>query len=1049
MSVAEPRRSSRRKLYPLTAPGMPFPGPDFIEHANNEGEPVNIKGKGKDASLECAGEVIEELHYKALYAAGRFSLPIRLKADRRKTMRFIPGHLWGFDLEGPVPAEVMVLGKMPGKEEESRRRNLIGPSSQLFLDALRYLNVKGMRHWYVTNLLKFRHPEDGSTLKSPWIKDCLPLLHQELRLVRPKFILCLGADASKQLLGDKYSVSYMEGRVIPYQYPLHRDAADEPQFGEALVMTCVHPAQVYRQPEMSSQMEFQLARFGQLINGIRFDQAEADIDHRVIRSEAELRALFNEIRRTCRDRWIALDAEWHGEHPQNKNAYLRTVQLSWAHKKAACIVLRAQGGADSFQPSPQRAAKLLHEFLNEAGDWRICGQFLNADLEWLIYEGIDPRRNFEAPDDWRRTRDEGGHDTGLAAHAIEETGNFGLESLSLRHTTAPRYDVALHEWREKFCKEHKLKSKDLEGYGECPEEILLPYGNYDADVTRRIAIVQQQLLDRDPFDNNCREAFWMSMRAAPAVLEVHRTGIALDRHKVDELTLTYLRARGRMERRIRKWAKWPEFNLNSVQQVREFLFGEQLNGKLDKEGKVVRIRPKGAVSLKLDPLLDTSKRPVSWKEIRERGEEGDHSPGTGKMILAIMAQESQAVPAIRKGKRVLVDYSQQINWIRDYRFISQVLKSTLRVPLLNEGGDDWDFDDSGFMKYPDGLPAAMCDDGRVRTHIYQTKETGRWSSARPPLQNLSKRREKDYRRILGPEYKYPLRSVICAGPGKVLVEADYIGAELFGMAVMSGDRQLIEHALRNQLPEDHPDFHDIHSNICVLAFRFDCPPTKKGLESIGKKEMRDVAKTVIFGIAYGRGAKAIALAVKEEGVYITVEEAQAVIDAVFQMYPGLVPFFESCRARVQDPRWMCGSFGRFRRFSPTDDFMVIGEQERQAMNFPIQGMIADAVSRACDHLYYDRPEFDVDYRIVMQIHDAILLECSPEHVPAVIDRVLPTCMSQRVPIYPCDLDGLPSGSGPHYLGIDTSICLNWGLKMTLEDCQRLGIDPKYAGLKAG
>ena len=111
-----------------------------------------------------------------------------------------------------------------------------------------------------------------------------------------------------------------------------------------------------------------------------------------------------------------------------------------------------------------------------------------------------------------------------------------------------------------------------------------------------------------------------------------------------------------------------------------------------------------------------------------------------------------------------------MGWLRDLHFIDQLLKSTLRPPLADSAG------------YDGGLISYICDDGRVRTRIYQTLETRRYSSSRPALQNISKRGEVDYARILGDRYQYPVRSVIEAAPGHVLVEADYVGAELAAMA---------------------------------------------------------------------------------------------------------------------------------------------------------------------------------------------------------------------------------------------------------------------------
>lgn len=93
-------------------------------------------------------------------------------------------------------------------------------------------------------------------------------------------------------------------------------------------------------------------------------------------------------------------------------------------------------------------------------------------------------------------------------------------------------------------------------------------------------------------------------------------------------------------------------------------------------------------------------------------------------------------------------------------------------------------------------------------------------------------------------------------------------------------------------------------------------------------------------VAYGRQAKAIALAAKEEGINITEQDAQRIVNTIFDMYPGLVEFFAECRSRVSStpgreaPRWLCGPFGRYRRFRHTDDKVLKGEYERQSYNFP-------------------------------------------------------------------------------------------------------------------
>lgn len=1122
-------RVCKSGMYPLSAFGMPLPGPNFKLHAESLGDDSVIsdvkiktppKAEGKKpgtktvTTLTRAGDVLSDLYQRALREPG-FTLPIHMRGGVTKTVTFVPGHIWGqhidsyanssysgnaIPVDGPHPAKVMVIGKMPWRRETEELRNLLDATGEILVTYLRdRLKIEGINDWYVTNLVKFMPPDESTTIKSAYLKDCLPLLHQELRIVKPKYILCLGADATKALLGNKYSVSYMDGRVIEYTYPtgLHEN---DPQPHTALVMSVIHPVNITRDEALGRQLERGLARFGMLQRGIRFDKAESDIDHRVISDLDELWATLLEAEHdpAKKDSVIGVDAEWQGEHPVNKGSYLRTVQFAWLPKKAACIKLRGVGGIRSFvdaegKPAEKRAIAMLRAFFKgqklngvKFRRKRVVGHFFNSDLEWLVANGLDIQDEFLVPlydlnvkdpnqperlrqlyrkkgykgrvPAWVRTRYEGGGDTGLRAHAIEESTSYGLEALAMRYTTAPRYDVQISDWITAYCKEHNLKAGQLEGFGNCPDHILCPtaeereqykthnYACYDADVTLRIWYEQEKLLDCDYQGNCCREAFWENQIATPAVLEIHTNGILLDRKRVDYLTEKFIDARKRQEKKIKDWSRWPEFNIRSVQHVKEFLFGAKLNGKVTKDGKPIRIRPPAGRSLKLQPLLNTSKPPKQWAEIVEQGKENEHSPSTNKTVLSIMAQENP-------------DEATQINWIRDYRFLDQVLKTVLRPPREDDEGN-WLYEPDPFdtgggaeqLIYDAGLCSVICDDGRVRTHIYQTKETGRWASARPNLQNMSKQRDPDYVRLLGGEknakgkwvggdYKFPLRSVFKASPGHVLLEADYIGAELYGMAIMSGDPTMIDHATRNQLDEDDPNYYDIHSNVAVMAFSLDCKPTKKGLDEIGKAHLRIIAKNVIFGIAYGRGAKAIALAAKEQGIKISVDDAQKVIDTIFVMYPGLVPFFDEAKQRSAKARWICHCFGRFRRFPFTNDKTLRAEFERQAMNFPIQGMIASAVDRAIAYLWdYKRncgnPKL---FRILLQIHDAILLEVPYEHVEFVAEQVLPWAMRDQVAIYPTRLDGRPTDVGPYRLGIDAEVMLHWGEKLKADQAAEIGL----------
>lgn len=1103
---AQVKLRGKNGFYPLNAPGMPPPGPSFLRAAQAMNDGSVFKHDAKKGDTYLPGDKLTELYRRALREP-HFTMAVDFTGGEPRDASFVPGHIWGqhidsymanaydddvplIPVDGPHPAEVMVIAKMPGLTEIKDGRNLIGPTGELFCNTLMNLHVAGFNQWYITNLVKF-YPPDGSTvLKAGWIADCLPILHEELRIVQPKYILCLGADASKALLGKKFNVSYMEGRVIEHEYPVHASSSDDPEMHKCLVMTVLHPAAVLKAQGEGQGRTFErsMGRAALLVSGQRFDLEETDLDHRVCESLTQAEEWVEEVNhlfaaKAPHERLIAIDLEWEGLHPMNQGAHICTVQMSWEPKHAICFHLRDETGASVFKDADgktaeKRLAKLLTKFME---DKRAVGHFLVSDLEWAEYFGFHFLPSFEVPltDDedgtpaWQRLMNgEGGLDTAAMLHAIEETSPLGLEFATMRYTTVPRYDHLIEDAVKELCKTLGIKRAALEGYGKIDRKILIPYANYDADGTLRLCLALLPYLDKDYQGNNCWEPFWETMAALPPILDMHRNGFMVDKDRIDRLTELFCRAKVAKEEEVKQRALWPEFNIRSVQQVKEFLFGARFNGKSGPGNTFVRLRPGpgkhflpgtlpaslndwpptnraafmeyGARTLSLKPLIDTSKPPKRWEDIASRKEERQHSASTNKQVLSILAQENP--PA-----------ADDVNSLRDYRFLDQVTKSVLRPPVLDEDGEWLREDDDGgdgFYVYDSGLAHCIDDDGRVRTHIYPTAETGRCKHARPNLANISKTRDNDYTRLLGnepgivgpdgkpvPRYKHKLRSIFVSAPGFVGLEGDLKGAELYMMAIMAGDLAMIAHCQRNQLDEDHPNYYDIHSAVACMAFKLTCPPTKAGLKSIGKTWLRNIAKTVIFGIAYGRGAKAIAFAAKEQGVNISVAEAQLLIDTIFQMYPRLTDFFNEAAYRVK-VGWMCHCFGRFRRVPPViDDFQREGEFERVLKNFPIQGGIASMLDRGTAYLRMAIREADLteDIRVLLTIHDAIILETRP-HLVGYSAQLMRWAMCDQNPVYPSDLGGEPiTDRGPYMLDMDFEVFEHWGESMTKERRTELGV----------
>lgn len=1013
--------------HPFDGPGMPPPGVDFINVAAAMGDEID-EALLEKKKIVPTSKHLDYLYRRALYDE-HFSLTVTAKRGNFDAV-FCPGHLMlpaAVTTElayKPVPAKIMIVGKCPGLANIGTKNAAAGNAMTLFIESLTEAGIspEQFNTWYVTFACKFAPPNLEDPLQASWLRNCAPLLAQELRMVRPDFILCLGADATKAIT---QSTAKLGNRVGVVTVPISDTEEHAIQ-----VMTITHPASVLRRPDGTEDFKGQLQRFVALINN-NIESKEV-VDHGEIYTEAALAETVDAMiaDKDINANIIAVDCEWHGDYPTEPGAYLRTVQISNKDKWARTIVLRYEGGAEAFRPNLDAAKAQLTRLLKSTASRcvRVGGHFLRADLPWLIDFGVDLRDEY-APHPDLNNRTTGGWDTSLMYHAVNETAKYGLDACVLKFTRAPAYWDRLDKWKKSYCALNKIKTTELGGYGQCPGHILHPYANYDADVTRRIMIAfygtngADGLLASDVNDNDCWVPYWISHQASLAFLEMEMTGLVIDRGRADYLTNLFMEKQAALLAELRVSLNWPEFNPKSHPQLAVALFGRDFTANFSNAVHV----PDGAITLDLTPIKTTGKRPKLWRDMRPH-DMCKLSPSTDKESLGIIGRLN---PIAAK--------------IRDYKFIAQVLQSVLRLPSTTADGD-FETDDHGNYAYEKGLVGCVHADGKVRTHLFQTKETGRASSSRPPLQNLSSRREDDYGRILGKEnYQHPVRSILCVPEGCVGIETDLTGAELAVLAWLAQDPNMIEHIRRNSLPESHPDHYDIHSQQAVKTFNLkNITPTKKGMKEAGVKGLRVAAKNVNFGIPYGRGAEAIARQCEEEGETVTTAECQAMIDSYFTSYPNTVNFLANCRTRSQSPGWLVGPYGRFRRFvqPAKDDRAVIGEQQRQAQNFPIQGGVADAVSLALyNFLQYRNEHPEIEYKIALQIHDAIVLIVPFEHAEAVYKDVIPACMVDRLPFWPRNLDGtLIPIAEPYRFSMSRDVFTHWGENLTAEEAAKLGLN---------
>lgn len=997
---------------------------------------------------------------------------------------------------GPVSrCRVMAVGKMPGMEESRFGRNMIGKSGRLLR---RLANEAGLdvTGWYLSNVCRWPHPdpEASGTIPAEWLKTCVPLLRYEIELVRPEFLFLFGLEALKAIFGNGKTMEASSYRVI-----------DHTEAGHPLKVVCsMNAAAVIRKPEQEEDFRRSIAGMAALVATGSAWTPNTDHLHFEIRTIEQLENMVELVLQTPDSGSVAFDCEWHGLFPGEPGAYLRSVQFSWLPKHAAAVVLHDAGGVPVLWPERERVAALLKKLIEPSPGrpTRVIGHNLNADRPWLLSLGVDLLWHFAQPfyeavpgdpltlTGAEETRTQGGFDTILAAHAVREVDEFKLELLGVNRLGMHRYDDLLLAWRASYLRERKMSARDLEGYGDVPGDVLIgvrgpefpfgiavykSYACFDADTTRRLFDYyngvdgRPGLLDRDQFGGSSRVAFWRAMLATMAFGEFHQKGIVVDPHTAAEQSALFAHAKDRLIDHLRTTANWharydedgrethPAFNPDSVFHCRELLFGvETANRRHKTTGELLRCSPPDAVLAGVTPHVTTGKRPRLWAEVVSAGRENAFAPSTGKEALMVL---EAAHPHVKL--------------LRAVRSVNQALKFVLRPPdakdptlpavpaEVEEEDDDPEFS-QGMLSF------LLKSDGRVHSQFSQTKETGRASSFSPPLQNVGKSVEsvyekvfKDYEKlklpdgservIIGRPYSVPIRSMIKARPGHKLLDVDWTGAELFMAAVQAGDRNMLEHVERASLPENHPDFYDIHSNVAVKAFRLSCPPTKKGLADAGFKSIRTAAKACVFGTMYGQGADSLSRKARQEGAEVTVREAEQLIDGLFELYPDLERYLKAAANRAVNPRFVVNCFGRRRRFPETDDRQAIGEMKRQSANMVIQGGVADAMNMALHHAFWYRYQygrFDTHwYDMVLQVHDAAVFEVPDRCVEWVVEEVLPTCMSARVAVWSCDLDGRrnPKFDKPFHLKAPPAdVFSRWSVGLTRSELLADGLPSRYA-----
>ena len=274
--------------------------------------------------------------------------------------------------------------------------------------------------------------------------------------------------------------------------------------------------------------------------------------------------------------------------------------------------------------------------------------------------------------------------------------------------------------------------------------------------------------------------------------------------------------------------------------------------------------------------------------------------------------------------------------------------------------------------YADGLQACIAEDSRIHTTFHQTiTATGRISSTEPNLQNIPMRTE------LG----RAIRKVFVPREGYSFLDADYSQIELRILASLSGDEALIEAYRENR---------DIHAATAAKVFH-------TPYEEVTPLQRRN-AKAVNFGIVYGISSFGLS-----QNLDVTRSEAKGYIEEYFRMFPGIKTFLDQEVEEARTKGYSVTLFGRRRPIPElsSSNFMQRQFGERVAMNAPIQGTGADIMKRAMIRVWEEMHRKGLKSRLILQIHDELLIETAPgeeEQVRKILTEGMMGAADLRVPL---------------------------------------------------
>lgn len=325
----------------------------------------------------------------------------------------------------------------------------------------------------------------------------------------------------------------------------------------------------------------------------------------------------------------------------------------------------------------------------------------------------------------------------------------------------------------------------------------------------------------------------------------------------------------------------------------------------------------------------------------------------GQLAAVLFSHLKLPSKGIKKGKTGYSTAASELDKLRGLHPIIEQIEEYREVSKL-------------LSTYVETLPNMTDSESRIHSTFQQAvAATGRLSSIDPNVQNIPIRTEVGRR----------IRHAFVAGPGFVLLSCDYSQIELRVVAALANDKRM---------KEAFEAGHDIHTETAAAIWNIPAAEVTK--------DQRRIAKAINFGIIFGQGPHGLS-----QVAGITYAEAKTFIETYFNVYQGVKTFMEETKEFVRKNGYAETLFGRRRIFPDIESPLpqLRAQAERMAINMPVQGTDADLMKLAMIEVDALLPALSPESRLLLQVHDELVLEVPVKDVERVAETIKKTMEQVR------------------------------------------------------